>query len=136
MKRNQKLALIWGGMYILCVVLGFVQTQNGLLQALFALLSIGFFIPGGILLYEAVERKNRALVKRIRILCLTSLLLTVLVLIGNVLTLPAAEAVGNRMHALLVVVSAPMMCSQFWAISLFLWACLLMGTFFKETKRK
>ena len=136
MKRNQKLALIWGGMYILCVALGFVQTKNGLLQALFALLAMGFFIPGGILLYEAVENKNRALVKRIRILCIASLLLTVLVLIGNVLTLPAAEAVGNRMHALLVVVSAPMMCSQFWAISLFLWACLLMGTFFKETKRK
>ncbi len=136
MKRNQKLALIWGGMYILCAALGFVQTKNGLLQALFALLAIGFFIPGGILLYEAVEQKNRALVKRIRILCTASLLLTMLVLIGNVLTLPAAEAVGNRMHALLVVVSAPMMCSQFWAISLFLWACLLMGTFFKETKRK
>ena len=126
MKRNQKLALIWAGMYILCVALGFVQTKNGLLQALFALLAIGFFVPGGILLYEAVEQKNRVLVKRIRLLSLTSLLLTVLVLIGNVLTLPASEAVGNRMHALLVIVSSPMFCSQFWAISLFLWACLLM----------
>ena len=128
MKRNDKLSLIWGGLYILCAALGFVQTQNGLLKALFALLAMGFFIPGGILLYEAVEQKNRALVKRIRILSISSLVLTVLVLIGNVLTLPAAEAVGNRMHALLVIVSAPMVCSQFWAISLFLWSCLLMAS--------
>ena len=58
-----------------------------------------------------------------------------LLIIANVLTLPSGEAVGNRMNALLIIVSTPMFASQMWALSLFLWACLLMGSFFKKTKR-
>ena len=134
MTKKTKLALIWGGMYVLCTILGFIQTNNGLLQALFALISIGFFLPGGILLYEAVEAREQKTVRTIRYLSITSLSLTVLALIGNVLTLPSAQEVGDRMYGLLIVVSTPMVSSQAWVISLFLWACLLMGTFVKKKK--
>ena len=135
MTRNGKLWLTWGGMYVLCTVFGFIDTQNGFLQALFALSSMGFFLPGGILLYEAVTDKDRKAVRFIRGICVTSLVLTMLLIIANALTLPSGEAVGNRMNALLIVVSTPMFSSQMWALSLFLWACLLMGSFFKKTKR-
>ena len=134
MTRKGKLVLAWGALYVICTIFGFIRTQNGLLQAIFALFSIGFFLPGGILLYEAVGEKDRKTVLRIRYLCIASLALTMLTLIGNVLTLPASEAVGERMYALLVLVSTPMISSQMWFISLFLWACLLMGSFFKKTK--
>ena len=133
--RKSKLALCWLGMYVLCTVFGFINTKNGFLQAIFALFSIGFFLPGGILLYEAVGEKDRKTVRCIRYISITSLALTVLTLIGNVLTLPASEAVGNRMYGLLVFVSTPMISSQMWVISLFLWACLLMGSFIKKNKR-
>ena len=136
MKQNTKLALIWGGLYALCAGLGFVQTKNGMLQAIFALLSMGFFVPGGMLLYNGLREKNRKLVLRIRYLSLASLALTVVVLIGNVLTLPASQAVGDRMYGLLIFVSVPMISSQFWVLSLFLWACLLMGSFYKKPKKK
>ena len=133
--RKGKLTLAWGILYVICTIFGFINTQNGLLQAIFALFSLGFFLPGGILLYEAVEEKDRKTVLYIRRISIASLSLTVLTLIGNVLTLPAAEAVGDRMYGLLVVVSTPMISSQMWVISLFLWACLLMGSFFKKTKK-
>jgi hypothetical protein len=121
-------------MYVLCTILGFIRTENGFLQAIFALVSIGFFLPGGILLYEAVGAKDKKTVRIIRYLSIASLSLTVLTLIGNVLTLPSTEAVGDRMYGLLIVVSTPMISSQAWAISLFLWACLLMGSFIKKKK--
>jgi len=135
MKRKGKLALSWGILYVICTIFGFIETKNGFIQAIFALSSIGFFLPGGILLYEAVAEKDRKTILRIRYLSIASLLLTVLMLIGNVLTLPASEAVGNRMYALLVILSTPMISSQMWFISLFLWAYLLMGSFIKKNKR-
>ena len=135
MKRKGKLVLAWGALYVLCTIFGFINTQNGFLQAIFALFSIGFFLPGGILLYEAIGEKDRKTVLRIRYLSAASLGLTVLTLIGNVLTLPASEAVGDRMYGLLVLVSTPMISSQMWFISLFLWACLLMGSFVKKNKK-
>lgn len=135
MSKKGKLALAWGGLYVICTIFGFIQTNNGLLQAIFALFSIGFFLPPGILLYEAVAAKDRKTVRCIRHISIASLALTILTFVGNLLTLPASEAVGNRMYGLLVVLSTPMVSSQMWVMSLFLWACLLMGTFFKKNKK-
>jgi hypothetical protein len=135
MTRKTKLWLTWGGMYVLCTVFGFINTNNGFLQAFFALSSIGFFLPGGILLYEAVTDKDRKTVRLIRGICIASLALTMVMVILNALTLASGEAVGNRMNGLLIIVSTPMFASQVWALSLFLWACLLMGSFFKKTKK-
>lgn len=134
MTRKSKLYVAWGIMYVICTILGFINTNNSLLQAIFALVSMGFFLPGGILLYEAVGEKDKKTICTVRYLSIASLSLTVLTLIGNVLTLPASEAVGDRMYGLLIVVSTPMISSQAWAISLFLWACLLMGSFIKKKK--
>ncbi|MBE6925733.1 MAG: hypothetical protein E7461_02705 [Ruminococcaceae bacterium] len=135
MTRKGKLALSWFGMYVLCTVFGFINTNNGFLQAIFALCAIGFFLPGGILLYEAVTDKDRKTVRWIRGISITSLVLTALLIILNALTIASGEAVGNRMNGLLIIVSTPMFASQMWALSLFLWACLLMGSFYKKTKR-
>ena len=135
MSRKGKLALAWGSLYVICTAFGFIETQNGLLQAIFALFSIGFFLPPGILLYDAVSVKDKTTVLCIRYISITSLVLTVLTFVGNLLTLPASEAVGNRMYALLVILSTPMVSSQLWVMSLFLWACLLMGSFVKKNKR-
>ena len=58
MTRKGKLFVAWGVMYVICAILGFINTDNGLLQAIFALVSMGFFLPGGVLLYEAVGEKD------------------------------------------------------------------------------
>ena len=135
MTRKGKLILSWLGMYVLCTIFGFIDTDNSLLKAIFALFSMGFFLPGGILLYEAVTDKDRKTVRIIRGISIASLTLTVVLIILNALTLPSTEAVGDRMNALLIILSTPMFASQVWVLSLFLWACLLMGSFFKKTKK-
>ena len=134
MSKKGNLALAWGALYVICTVFGFIETNNGLLQAMFALFSIGFFVPPGMLLYDAVSNQDKATVRCVRYISIASLVLTVLTFVGNLLTLPASEAVGNRMYGLLIVVSTPMISSQMWVISLFLWACLLMGSFFKKNR--
>ena len=65
-------------------------------------------------------------VKLIRKLSLASLVLTAAVLIISVLSFLAPEWVGNFLHILLILVSVPMVFSQYWVLSLFCWACLLM----------
>ena len=135
MTRKGKLILSWLGMYVLCTIFGFIDTDNSLLKAIFALFSMGFFLPGGILLYEAVTDKDRKTVRIIRGISIASLTLTAVFIILNALTLPSTEAVGDRMNALLIILSTPMFASQVWVLSLFLWACLLMGSFFKKTKK-
>lgn len=120
MKRNMLFAL-WGGLFVLCAGLGFLPAPAGALRAVLTGLSLLFFLPPALLLKQ--EGKETALL--IRNLSILSLSLTVAALIANFVGAFGSEAVGNALHALLAVVSSPMLCSGYWALSLFLWACLL-----------
>ena len=62
----------------------------------------------------------------VRNLCALSLGLTLLLLIVNFMTALSSEFLGTVVYGILTVVSAPMICSGYWVLSLFLWACLLM----------
>lgn len=117
---------LWGGMFILCAGLGFIPEPAGVLKFLMIALSVGFFMPPAALLYFASRRKDRATIALIRNLSAVSLLLTLAAIVVNFMSLMAPEAVGNILYVILVIVSAPMVCSQYWVLSLFLWACLLM----------
>ena len=48
-----------------------------------------------------------------------------LALVLNVLSAMGTVTMGNALFGVLIVVSSPMVCSGYWALSLFLWACLL-----------
>lgn len=118
--KNKTLYLIWGGLFILCGLLGFIPAPAGFLKGLLVALSAVFFVPGWILLY-------RGQAKAVRNLSLASLGVTLLLLVLNFLSGRAAQAVGDYLYGLLVIFSAPMVCSQYWFFSLFVWACLLMA---------
>ena len=45
------------------------------------------------------------------------------------------KAVGLAFHYILAVVSTPMFCVRYWIVSLFLWACLLMGTLYGKRQK-
>ena len=117
---------LWGGMYILCAGLGFIPEPEGALKWLLVILAVLFFAPPAGLLHFAVKAGDTHTVKLIRNLCLLSLGATVVVLILNFMSLIWSEAVGNALYGLLIVVSSPMICAQYWLLSMFLWACLLM----------
>ena len=126
---------LWGVLFILCAGLGFVPVGSGVLRVFMILLSICFFIPPGILLYLSNQDGDRQTALLIRNLSAASLGLTVVILTANFLSLMAPEAVGNVLYAVLVIVSSPMVCGQYWVLSLFLWACLLLVAI-RQTRRK
>lgn len=123
--KNRYLYAIWGGLYVLCALLGCVSAPDGIIKALLVLLSLAFFIPGGLLLYRGIRSKDKRQVSLIRNLSALSLGLTLFALILNFLSVMASEIIGNITYGFLILVSSPMICSQYWFISLFLWACLL-----------
>jgi len=119
---------LWGALFILCAGLGFIPAPGGALRLCMILAGLAFFAPPGVLLWQAGKAGDRHTLLLIRNLSAASLILTVAVLIANFLGFMAPELLGNLLYGILVIVSSPMVCSQYWALSLFLWACLLMAS--------
>ncbi len=133
MNRNY-LYILWGSLFALCAGLGFVPEPAGVLRGLLTALSLVFFLPPAWLLYDGAKQQDRTVLLLVRNLSALSLGLTLGLLILNFLTAFRSELLGAVFHGLLTVISAPMVCSGHWALSLFLWACLLMGSR-KELKK-
>ena len=124
MKRKLLYAL-WGVLFILCAGLGFIPEPEGFGRTVLMLISALFFLPPALLLKNVKEHKDSGCAMLIRNLSFLSLVVTVVVLRLNFLFSMASQTVGNLLHCVLVIVSSPMVCSGYWALSLFLWACLL-----------
>ena len=123
--KQKILFALWGFLFILCAGLGFIPEPEGALKWLLCILGIAFFVPGGLLLYRAVQEKDTKLLRLIRRICLISLTLTALLLVLNILSVMWNETLGSVLYCLLILVSSPMICCGSYALSLFLWACLL-----------
>jgi hypothetical protein len=128
MTKTKKIWIAWAVLYGICTVLSFILTAPGTLSGLMTVLSIGFFVPGLLLLLEGKKKQDTALLKKLRLVCLLSLGLTVLAIVLNFFSANGSAAWGIVAWWFLLLVSTPMVCSQIWVISLFLWAFLLMGT--------
>ena len=134
--KNKILYLIWGGLFILCALLGFIPQPEGFLYAVLLITGILFFVPGGLLLYNAYCNKDIATMAVIRNVSLISLSATLIFLVLNFLSANATKAAGDLLYGFLVIFSSPMVCSQNWLISLFLWACLLMTSISLQKQAK
>lgn len=127
----------WLGMYLLCVALGMVQGATGAATIALMLISILFFLPPALLVYNELLSTRKRILKRIRWICVASLLLTTISLttefaiaylyVGGIVS-PVAM---NISHLITLLVSAPLYCSQTYYVSIFLWACLLFSTFIR-----
>lgn len=124
--KKRSLYIAWGVLYSICAGLGFIPEPEGVLTGLMVTLSLLFFVPPAMLLYHAVSREQYGTIRLIRDLSLASLGATLVTLVVNFLSVGASEAAGDVLYGLLILVSAPMICSRLWVLSLFLWACLLM----------
>ena len=123
--NKKSLFALWGGLFIVCAGLGFIRKES---QPLLTLLSVAFFLPPAVLIYQAGKEGDGHTLKLIRNLAGLSLGLTLVLLVANVACALGSEGLGVFLHLLLTVVSAPMVCSGYWVLSLFLWACLLMAS--------
>ena len=119
---------LWGALFILCAGLGFIPEPAGALKVLLTGVSLLFFLPPAVLVWQSRREKNRAVLALVRNLSIASLSLSALLIIANFLTAFRSELLGNILHGVLVVVSSPMTCSGHWAMSLFFWACLLIAS--------
>ena len=126
--KNKTLWYLWAGLYALSCGLAFLPEPTGILYGLLVIVALAFFVPPAVLLSRAVREKQWAAVRTFRRLSILSLSLTLAVLILTFLAAGARAnaALGVVLQVLLILVSAPMVCGQVWAISLFCWACLLM----------
>jgi len=126
---NKKILFtLWGGLFILCAGLGFIPEASGTLRAVLTAVSLVFFLPPALLLYAAGRGTDRDVLLLIRNLSALSLGMTLVMLILNFVLAVSSEGLGNVLHYILIIVSAPMICSGYWVLSLFLWACLLMAS--------
>ena len=123
---NKKLLFtLWGVLFGICAGFGLIGQPGTAVRILGYLLAFGFFGVGGFILWQANGAKDLATITLIRNLSLASLILTAILLISNFLSVFASEGLGNFLHYVLVIVSSPMSCAPSWAVSLFLWACLM-----------
>ena len=127
--KQRILFIIWAILYGFCAGLGFVAQPTDAQSVAMTILSLLFFVPGALLLADAIARKSKKLLLALRIISIISLSLTVLVFLANLASAAASEAVGNALYYVLLLVSAPMSTIGFDLLSLFLWACLLFSTF-------
>lgn len=126
--KNSLLYILWGGLFAVCAGLGFIPEPEGAVRVLLTVLAVFFFIPPVLLLWQAVKTGSQNTVHLVGSLSALSLGLTVAVLLVSILTAAGSEKLGNFLHGVLIVVSSPMVCSGHWALSLFLWACLLIAS--------
>ena len=126
--KNRFLYALWGALFILCAGLGFIPESDGALKLLRTGLSVLFFLPPALLIWKARQERNRAALLLVRNLSIASLSLSVALIIANFLTVFRSQLLGDILHGILVVVSSPMICGGHWAMSLFLWACLLIAS--------
>ena len=119
--KNKTLWILWGCLWGLTALLGCIPSPAGIGKAMLILLALGFFVPPVLLLYRG-DRKTAGI---LRTLSLVWLGITVVLLVLNLLSIRSTRIVGDMLYCLLVVLTAPMVCGQYWLIVIFLWACLL-----------
>ncbi|MBR2407155.1 MAG: hypothetical protein IKB04_08995 [Clostridia bacterium] len=127
---------LWGFFYLLCAFISNVQSPTEAQSAALTCLSIFFFIPPGILLFDALKKKEEKTLSLLRRLSILSLTLTAAALMANIAAVNAGDTWGTVLHQVLIFASVPMVCSQHYVLSMFLWGCLLFATMPKLWQKK
>ena len=136
MKKTAYTALyiLWAAMFALTAVLGFLfpEVESSAGRTALVLTSALFFVPPWLILARAKAAGEIHHVRLVRYIALASVLLTLVLLVVNLRSAGLGEAMGAALNAALIVVSAPMVCSNFFVLPIFLWGTLIMGSFTKK----
>lgn len=118
----------WGVLYGICVGLSFAGPENAFEKTLLVLTGLIFFVPPAYLLWRAKKENCRKTLLVLRLISGGVLVLSTVLLMLNFLSVYWSARTGLVLYVLLAMFSPPMGCIQFWALGLFLWACVLMLT--------
>lgn len=135
--KEKILYLSWLCMYVLCAGLGTIPEtgRNTVGHIVLTILSVLFFIPGTLLLYDGITKDIKRLRVTVRVISLISLILTLSMIILNIVLIRAWETVENLLNDLLILVSAPMYCAYWKGLGPFFWACLFVSSFPRMWKK-
>lgn len=128
--------LSWLYMFILCAVLGFIPEPTGFFKFLFVLAAVVFFVPGFALLVKADHREDVRTIRIVRNSSIGALALAVLLILLNFASALMSAVWGKVFYYLLVVLCSPLVCGQYWVLTLFGWACLMVYAISLLRKRK
>ena len=115
--KEKHLWLSWLYLSILCAVLGFIPEPYGLVKGLMVMLSVACFVPGFML-----ARRGRG--RTVGRITLAWLITAVVLLLCNFASALMHRIWGGIFYYAMVILSSPMVCGQFWFVSLFMGACL------------
>jgi hypothetical protein len=144
MKLNKYLLLaIWAGMFILCAVLGYLPAQEGANKWLLIFFAVAFFVPPALLIYKSRQERDGKMLRLVRIISMVVLIATVVLLLVNLLSIAlilvmpeeTALILGDVLYYMLILVSTPMVCGQYWGIGLVGWAALLWSCILARQKK-
>lgn len=130
--KKSVLYIVWGVLYCACVGFSFVEDPTALEKGFLVALSLGFFVPPFLLTFQARKEESRKTLLALRLVSIGVLALSLGLIVLNFLSVYFSAHTGLVLYVLLVMFSAPMVCGQYWFLSLFLWACLLMLTLQKK----
>lgn len=134
MKKKVILWSVWGTLYIICVPFSYISEPTATQSVALLLLGLIFFIPGAVLLVDALRSKDTKTLLTLRWISGLSLALTLCFLVANVFSALGSDALGETLYGFLVLVSVPMLCCRQWALSLLLWAVMFFSTIVKPPK--
>lgn len=131
--KKSYLYIAWAVLYSVCVGVSFTPSPQGVGEMLLVATALLFFVPPYWLLWQARKTEDRRTVVILRSVAICVLALSALLIALNLVSVNMSSETGLVLYVLLVMFSAPMICGQYWLMSLFLWACLLMLTFQKPS---
>ena len=134
--KTKTLWLSWLYLFALCAVLGFIPEPTGFFKFLFVLIAIGFFVQGFALLVKADHRDQVKTIRIIRNLAIAALVLDMVLIILNFMSALMTAVWGTVFYYMLVVLASPLVTGQYWALTLFGWACLMVYAISLLRKRK
>ena len=123
MKKKSVVYAVWAVWYLICMFLALGKTPVGWAMAPFVLVGLLFFVPPFYLLY--LSKKDAKTIKLVRTISIVSLATFVVLYALNIMSVNWSAAIGTALYYMMVVLCAPIMCGQFFIVSLYLWGCLL-----------
>ena len=123
--KMKRIWFSWLYLYILTAILGFFPPATGFFKVLLALVAVGFFAPGVVLLVKADHRDDVKTLGLVQAIAITALAVSTVLIMLNFLSATMSKAWGDVFYVMLVVLASPLVCGQYWVLSLFGWAFLL-----------
>lgn len=130
--KKSYLYAAWAVLYCVCVGVSFTPEPAGVGKLLLVATAVLFFVPPFLILYAAKKENNRKTLFVLRLMGICVLSLSLVLIMLNLMSFAFSAQTGLWLYVLLVLFSAPMVCGQYWALGLFLWACLTLLTFQKS----